>query len=153
MRFQRTKRAISTLMAMILIVASMGARDSSCLCIACGTDTSCCKPTAKTCCGSEKPATCGCCAKVAGRADTSSSAEHAANPSAPQGCECISSSTTNIVPLTRPVVVERQDAVAFLPEVSELTSNRGSSFQDVKAANLAADSHPPLRILYCSWIE
>ena len=152
MRFRRTKRALSALMAMLLIVSAVGARNASCLCASCGTGSSCC--SAKSCCDqkSSPDPSCGCCPEMDDRAATGSPAASA--PAAPKDCQCsISSAPNYVAPITRSVSSERTDLAAIVSASPSSALQDGPTVRNVEFANLFAASGPPFRMLYCSWLE
>lgn len=149
MQLRKTKRVISALMAIVMIVPALGARDASCFCSSCDSDSSCC--SAKSCCDSESSTSkpCRCCPAD----DVSTQFTRASEAVVPQGCQCISSAPTEVAPITRMVQLDHEDWVAVLPEQTTIALHDGPAVRDVELANLFATSRPPLRILYCSWLE
>ncbi|MGE3316125.1 MAG: hypothetical protein AB7O26_13500 [Planctomycetaceae bacterium] len=156
MRFERTKRAISAILAILFVAASTGARSSNCLCTDCDYNSDCCRSTScestgGSCCSTAEPKACGCCSTE--HAAPTSTGSSAAAPVVPRGCQCVTSAPSNVVPLTRPVVVDQHELVALAPKQFEIADDLRLSFLNVEVANRLADSHPPFRILYCAWIE
>jgi hypothetical protein len=150
MQLRRAKRVISALTAIVMIVPVLRARDASCFCTSCDSDAGCCR--AKSCCDSNDIATkpCGCLPIE----DVATSGAGAANDFAvPQGCQCVSSASKEIAPITRAVQVDRHDWIALEPKATTLALHDGLSVRNVDLANIFASSGPPLRILYCSWLE
>ncbi len=151
MQFRRTKRALSALMAMLLIVSAVGARDASCLCANCGTDSNSC--SAKSCCDqtSSPNPSCGCCPDQ-NRAATGEPV--ASTPTTPHGCQCdVSPAPHYVVPVIRSVSSERTDWLTLASTSPSIALQDGPTVRNVEFAKLFAASGPPFRILYCSWLE